>query len=290
MDRIPEAARAAHDCAGECIADRRFVDAIAHAEEAVRICPEWAAPWWNLTVAYKHARRWEDTLRACERAIGLNPADAEGPHWNAGIAATALGRWERARAAWSTLGIEIPAGSGPIDMDLGPTPIRVSPQEQPEVVWCDRIDPCRARIRSVPLPESGRRYLDLVLHDGEPRGKRQLGERLVSVFDELDVLEQSPFGTWEVRVDCARSEELDDLRERLVAADLGIEDWTTSIQLLCAKCSLGDPEDHEHPEPDEAWTPERRLGVAAPSEDALRPLLRAGFWWRSGVVSVRRVL
>jgi hypothetical protein len=290
MDEIPEAARAAHERAGACIQERRFVDSIAHGEEAVRICPDWAAPWWNLTVGYKHARRWEDALRACDRAIALDPADAEGPRWNAGIAATALGRWERARAAWTALGINVPAGDGPIEMKLGPTPIRVSPHDAAEVVWCERIDPCRARIKSVPLPESGRRYLDLVLHDGEARGKRRLGERDVSVFDELDLLEPSPFGTWEVVLSCPHPEQLDEVRERLEAAELGVEDWTANIRTLCAKCSLGEPGDHDHPEPDDAWNPERRLGVAARSEGDLSPLRTMRLWWRRGVVSVRRVL
>jgi hypothetical protein len=291
MNEIPETARAAHDRAGECIRERRFVDAIPHDEEAVKICPDWSAPWWNLTVGYKHARRWEEALHACDRAISLDPEDAEGPHWNAGIAATALGRWERARAAWTALGIGIPAGNGPIDMKLGPTPIRVSPQEHPEVVWCERLDPCRARIRSVPLPESGRRYLDLILHDGEARGKRRVGDRALSVFDELDVLEPSSFGTWEVIVNCPDPEGIEEIRDRLAATDVGVEDWTANFRLLCEKCSLGHPDEHDHPEAsDGAWNPERRLGVAARSEADLNPLRRVRLWWRRGVVSVRRVL
>src|SRR5262245_9044692 len=166
-DIIPAAALAAHEAAGACIDERRFVDAIPHEETAVRLCPDWSSPWFNLAVGYKHARRWQETLDACERAIALGADHVEGAHWNAGIAATALGRWDRARAAWSATGIELPTGDGPIDMKIGATPIRVSPDEMPEVVWCDRIDPCRARIRSVPLPESRRRYDDLLLHDGE---------------------------------------------------------------------------------------------------------------------------
>jgi hypothetical protein len=292
MDDIPAAARAAHDRAGECISERRFVDSIPFGEEAVRLCPDWAAPWWNLTVGYKHARRWEETLHACERAISLDPDDAAGPHWNAGIAATALGRWERARAAWTALGIDVPAGDGPIEMDLGPAPVRVSPREEPEVVWCERIDPCRARIRNVPMPESGRRYLDLILHDGEARGKRRLEGRVLSVFDELDLLEPSPFGTWEVIVNCPDQAALDEVCEQLDTDDVSVEDWTSNFQALCEKCSLGDPDehDHEHAEPEGAWNPERHLGVAARSEADLHPLRRARLWWRRGVVSVRRVL
>jgi hypothetical protein len=43
----------------------------------------------DLDGRYKHARRWQDALRACDRAIALDPNDCEGPRWNAGIAAAA---------------------------------------------------------------------------------------------------------------------------------------------------------------------------------------------------------
>src|SRR5262249_12635274 len=114
---IPEAAREEHERAGGFISERRFVAAIVHAEAATRLCPDWAAPWWNLCVGYKHARDWEKALAACDRAIALDPDDAEGPHWNAGIAATALGKWARARRAWRAVGIDVPDGDGPLEME-----------------------------------------------------------------------------------------------------------------------------------------------------------------------------
>jgi hypothetical protein len=289
--KIPAEARQAQDAAGGCIDARRFVEAIPHAERAAALCPDWPAPWRNLSIGYKHARRWEDTLRACERAIVLDPDKAEGPHWNAGIAATALGRWDRARAAWAAVGITLPAGSGPIEMALGLTPIRLSPGEAAEVAWCDRIDPCRARVRSVPLPDSRRRYDDLILHDGEPRGSRMLGERSLSVLDELAVLEPSAFGTWEVELDCPDRGALLALLDELEQAGLTVEDWTESVRMLCAACSLGEPHRHAEEAPaDDAWQPARRLGVAARSERDLHPLRRAGLWWRRGVRTVRQVL
>jgi hypothetical protein len=81
-------------------------------------------------------------------------------------------------------------------MKIGITPIRVCCDAHPEVVWCHRLDPARAPIESIPTPESGRRYRDLLLHDGEPRGKRRYRDKTLSVFDELAVLEKSSFRTW----------------------------------------------------------------------------------------------
>jgi hypothetical protein len=161
----------------------------------------------------------------------------------------------------------------------------------PEVVWCDRIDPCRARIASVPLPASGRRHGDLVLHDGEPRGTRPLGDQTVSVFDELELLERSAFGTWQVTIDCSSTEELAGWISELEGESLVVEDWTESVQALCAACSLGQPHDaHEHAGPGAVCQRRRRLGVAARSAGDLAPLRQFRLWWRKGVVSVEQVL
>ena len=91
------------------------------------------------------------------------------------------------------------------------------------------------------------------------------------------------------RVTCPSSEELDELLTALGAGEGAAEDWTGSVRSLCAQCSLGEPHDHEEtPEPS-GWQVTRRIGVAARSEDALRPLRRMRLWWRKGVHSVKRV-
>ncbi len=266
------AAARARKRAGALIDARDFVGAVEPAAEAARLEPDHAPGWRMLAVALKHAGRWAACLDACDRAIALDPADADGMHWNAGIAATALGRWPRARAAWTAYGVELPAGDGPLAMRLGLTPIRVNPNGAAEVVWCDRIDPCRAIIRSVPLPESGRRHGDLVLHDGEPRGSRMYGDSKRSVFDELGLLEASGYGTWEVLASCATAEERDALVARFEALDGAIEDWTENVEMLCARCSLGEPHDHDHDHAPSSWQPQRRFGVAARDEAVIARL------------------
>jgi hypothetical protein len=289
-DSISAEARAAHEQASELIDERRFVDAVPHAEEAHRLAPAWSVVHWNLSVAYKHAGRWADCLRACDRAIELDPGDVEGMHWNAGIAATALGDWPRARAAWRAIGVAVDDGLGPLEMTLGATPIRIDPAASAEVVWCERVDPCRARIVNVPMPESGHGYGDLVLHDGEPRGRRQLGGRSVAVFDALIRLERSSFGTWQIEVDADDEATLGALTQLLEDAGTHVEDWTASVRALCTACSLGEAHDHEHAPAPSGWQRQRTLGVAAESEAGLRPLRRLRRWWRREVRSVERVL
>jgi hypothetical protein len=289
-DIIPVAAREARERAGVCIDERRFVDAIEHAETAAALCPDWPSPWWILSVGYKHARRWQDALDASERAIALDPDDCAGPRWNAGIAATALGLWPRARAAWAGFGVKLPAGDGPIEMDLGATPIRVSLDESPEVVWTTRIDPCRARIRSIPLPESGRRYDDLVLHDGEARGKRRFGDRSVSVFDEIELLQPSAFETWQLVMWFPGPEEHQALMRELEDDEVLVEDWSDNYEILCEACSLGEPHAHDDlRHRNRPWDPEHRMGVAVRGASELGPLL-ARLALRGKVMSADHVL
>ena len=289
---VSDEARAANDEANDCIDARRFVDAIPLAERAAALAPDWADPWSNLVVGYKHARRWQDCLDACDRRLALDTEHADGVHWNAGIAATALGDWQLARRCWEAIGLDVPDGDGPIAMKLGATPIRVGAGAAREVVWCDRIDPCRARIEGVPLPDSGRRCGDLILHDGEPRGRRRLGERSVAVFDELAVLAPSRLLTWEVVVTAGDAAERDAIVARLEEWDrsVRVEDWTESV--LCAPCRLGEPHDHGDDDDDGGepppWQVERRLGLAAQDDSALGPLRRLGMWWRREVRSVKR--
>lgn len=287
-DDLPAAARAALDRSIALIDDRQFVDALPFAEEATRLAPDHRAAHWNLAVACKHALRWSECLAACDRALGLDPSDAAGLHWNAGIAATALGRWRRARAAWREVGVDLDDSDAPIAMELGATPIRLDAGGSPEVVWGRRIDPCRIVITSIPTPATGHGHGDLVLHDGEPRGRRQLGERSVAVFDALTRLERSPFATWQVEVEVADAAALTALTERF-AANVEVEDWTATLEHLCAACSLGEPHEH-HDRGDGSWQRCRTLAVAATSERDLRPLRGRLGGWRREVRSVERVL
>ena len=167
--------------------------------------------------------------------------------------------------------------------------MRIEPAGNAEVVWCERIDPCRARVMSIPLPTSGHRFGDVILHDGEPRGTRMLGEREVSVFDELTVLSASTIGTWVLEVDVASPAALAQLLAPLEGVEH--EDWTENMQMLCAACSLGTPHDrHDHRPRAEGWQRRRRIGVAAPSEQSFAPLKGFLGRWRKGIVSVTREL
>lgn len=114
-------------------------------------------------------------------------------------------------------------------------------------------------------------------------------ERQVSVFDEPTLLEPSQMGTWTMEVDVADEQELESLLAPLEGTVH--EDWTANLQTLCAACSLGLPDGHDHGDrPDAGWKRRRFIGVAAPSEESFAPLKGFLGRWRRGVVSLKREL
>ena len=195
-----------------------------------------------------------------------------------GIAATAVGDWSTARAAWRGYGIPIPAGEGPIELPLGPIPIRLDPDGASEVVWCRRLDPARAVIENVPLPASGRRFGDVLLTDGEPRGTRRVQGREVPVFNEIEVLETSLYKTWSAVAEAEDAAGIEALQDLATERGLAAEDWS-ALRVLCRACSEGRPHAHNRDPGSENESGEadgeRTVGLAAATAEEARDLLNA---------------
>jgi hypothetical protein len=157
-------------------------------------------------------------------------------------------------------------------MEIGITPIRINPYEEAEVVWCQRIDPARAVIDCVPLPQSDHRFGDMLLHDGAPNGYRKSGGKEFPVFDEIQLLTPSDFGTFEIIVNGAGEQDVEMLS--LLAHDLGLaaEDWSSNLRMICKACSEGSVTSKHTHDPD--LTTYRRIGFAALSEIQARDILR----------------
>ena len=200
--------------------------AIALAEELLALTPDSSFSWFHAGLLSKALGRWEESAYRNQRAVELFTSsdaqafDGENPAaWNLGIAATALGDWRTARNAWRAYGIELDESDQPIEGTFGFGPVRINPEPaiphqvldhlgETEVVWCWRRSPAHGVIASVPLPESGHRFRDTLLHDGAPRGTRVLDGRELPVFDELVRLEDSGLPTWQAHVVGAGSDEL----------------------------------------------------------------------------------
>src|SRR5262245_44930436 len=87
-------------------------------EQAAAIDPNWAVPLYNLGLLFKKQHSWRESFEYNRRAVALDSKN-EASWWNLGIAATALGRWQEARAAWRGFGIEVPEGDGPLHLPCG---------------------------------------------------------------------------------------------------------------------------------------------------------------------------
>jgi hypothetical protein len=267
-------------------AARRAALADRIAEELLRRHPGDAAMWFDRALLAKWRRDWATATDHGVRALDLVPADhrdGEPAAWNLGIAATARRDWATARQAWRAFGIDVHgSGAEPIVGDLGLAPVRLNPPlrhvgQSPvlvdgvaggtEVVWGRRLDPARVQLVSVPLPASGHRCGDVVLHDGVPQGTRRLGGEEVGVFDEIELWERSPRPTLGVVVTAPSAREVDQLVDDLDAAGLAGEDWTSTVRSLCAACSEGTPGEHTHPGGAggaDGWT----VGISALPDDA----------------------
>jgi tetratricopeptide (TPR) repeat protein len=260
----------------ECFDQGELEAAVRHFEGAIRSMPSSWEAHFGLGVVLKWLCRWEASLEASSNATSLRPG-FEGSWWNVGIAATALGRWRQAREAWNEAGVESEVNDEPLVMKLGRGPIRLKTTNH-EVVWCDRIDPARARIVNVPTAESQHRYGDILLADGEPVGTRRYGSQEVPVFNELQILQPSSYGTYATLLNEATFHDADSL-VRMGTDKVHIEDWST-MRYLCQACSEGRPHDHHDEQGDADLNEriERRIAFAAESPDMVEAVLRA---WQS---------
>jgi hypothetical protein len=209
------------------------------------IDPAFSAPWYNRGLIAKYRRKWEESLRCNQKAVSLNPGN-EAAWWNFGIAATALHDWPEAWRAWQKYGVQLDEGTGEVTLPVasGCARLNPDPEAEGEVVWGERIDPARFVVLNVPLLGSNHRYRDIILNDGAPRGTRENNGEKFDVFNELEVWQASEYKTFEADLEIPSEPAERQLSEICRKYDLGIEDWST-VRMLCAKCSLGDPGPHE---------------------------------------------
>lgn len=264
--------------------------ALAAYRDAAAIDPSYPSPHFNAGLVHKWRSEWQPSIEAFEHYLAMVPdaRDRSAALWNIGIAASALSDWRRARASWSGLGMPIEPGDTPPELYCGPTPIRLlfDDGDHGEVVWTDRIDPCRARIYVVPTPESGHRFGDLVLHDAEPRGSRELDGERVSVFNALALLEPSSYQTFAARLVVPTDDDESALYRLFIGDhDLGATDWS-SLSILHAACSEGDVPAAAERRHSAAPDSERTFGLAAPTRAIADALLAE---W-SAAASARRVV
>lgn len=192
--------------------------------------------WYNAALAHKFLRNWAKAYDLGREAAARSTPGSEDPaFWNLGIAATIVEDWTTARHAWSGYGLDVPDGEGEIEADFGTTPIRLSGGE---VVWARRLCPTRARVLNVPTPGSGRRFGEVVVHDGAPNGERTVDGRTYPVFDELLLFRASELPTTTVEVVAETPEDVRALAALFDEHGYAAEP-ASGVRALCACCSEG---------------------------------------------------
>ncbi|MGY0023635.1 tetratricopeptide repeat protein [Streptomyces sp. cg35] len=226
-----------------------------------------SAEWWyDAALAHKFLRDWDTAYALGKEAAARAERGTNDPaFWNLGIAATILRDWTTARDAWEGFGIPIPDGDGPIETDFGHVGVRLDTADGQEVVWARRLCPTRARVLNVPV-SAGRRFGEIVVHDGEPRGERIVDGNRYPVFDELLLFEPSPLPTWEATVGAGEPADLEELLELFQERDFGAEP-ADAVELLCTCCSEGSREQRRR-----VHAGSQRVTFAAPEQD-VRELL-----------------
>lgn len=228
-----------------------------------------AAWWYDAALGHKFLRHWDKAFELGVQAAARAPRGEGDPaFWNLGIAATIRRDWAVARDAWAGFGIRIPDGEGEIEGRFGHACVRLDTDGRHEVVWIERLCPTRGRVVNVPVT-GGRRYGEIVLHDGQPNGERVVDGSTFPVFDELLLFEASDLPTLEVMVAVGESADLEALAALFRDHDFGAE-TADSVTVHCACCSEGTL----HKEPTPTRTGAQRLRLAAPEEDARRLLDR----------------
>ncbi|WP_367323537.1 tetratricopeptide repeat protein [Streptomyces sp. HUAS ZL42] len=223
----------------------RFEQVLAHFPDEKQ-----SAVWWyDAALAYKFLRNWQKAYDLGREAAARAPRGEGDPaYWNLGIAATIQREWATARDAWTGFGIDVPDGEGELVGRFGNACVRLDSGGEREVVWIERLCPTRGRVVNVPVT-GGRRYGEIVVHDGVPNGERIVDGTTYPVFDELMLFEASDLPTLEVTVHAGESADLEALVDRSLSTASG-------------------------------RSPRAACGCCAPAA-ARAPTSRNGPWWRA---------
>ncbi len=288
LDALAARAYAAYD-------NGDLIEARARFDSLLAVAPNAPDYHYMQGLVCKYLRDWPMSLRHNLRSLALRTDADEASRWNAAIAATALGDWSEARRQWTDCGIRMPDGDGDgdgaFDGNFGVASLRLNAWDRGETLFGRRIDPVRARLINVPLPDSGYRYGDIVLHDGAATGQRRFHQSMVPVFNVLERLEVSEYQTFAIFVNCPQRDDLDVLVDARIPGIAFIEDWTESIAHYCLRCSYGAPHrgsdahaidktasdkhavDKHAVDKHADWRPERNLGIATQSRHSVTRLI-----------------
>lgn len=196
-------------------------DDVYHAVKLLKLCirlePDWLPPFMLLAAVYKRRREWKQVLYYCKKAVALHALDKD-RWWDLGIAAAALSKDRLAKSVWQKFTPPAPPGAL--------ISLRLEHSGLFELTWAKTLDPVRARLFSIPHPDSDLQYQDIVLFDREQVGINISGKRKVPVFPVLGRIKRSFFQTYTCVLHQTTAHSIQMLEALCADAGIGFEIWT----------------------------------------------------------------
>ena len=202
---------------------RDVYNAVKLYKRIIKIAPEWRPPYARLGEMYKHREEWKAALHYNKKTVALDSSDKKA-WWNLGIAATALNRRRIAQNVWNKFGV---GATQP-----NPCCIRLSYNEQFEILWIRPISPAKGIITNIPYPAADRRYRDIILFDGKISGYNVVNQKRFPVYEELGVFKRSVFTTWSCNLIKVNQEDIQLLERLCQNAKIGFEVWSNATRVF----------------------------------------------------------
>ncbi len=181
------------------------------------LAPDEIEPYLRLVRIYKVRCEWKSVLHYAKKVVSLDAGQHQ-VWWDLGLAASALGRDRIARSVWSKFAAPFRWKKRIV--------LQLSLNGAFEIVLARAIDPTRAILCSIPHPESGMRYWDLVLFDREVVGYSMHGNSREPVFPVLYRVKPSFFNTYCCILENCTKSGLEILSRLCEDADIGWEIWS----------------------------------------------------------------
>ena len=222
--------------------------------------PDECSNHYNLGLFMKTRGRFEEGMKANQKAASLIDEVVESYEWNLGICATGAGCGDVALDVWKRMGQKIemgrfglPDGRYPeckVKLAERPLSERTAAVDDPglqETIWIERLSPCHGIIRSVLYQDLGVDYGDVVLIDGAPITYHTYGDIEVPVFPHLATLVRHNYQIFDFAGTQDEPRQLANASVDL-DADAVVYSHSENYQELCASCWRDPDIDHEHRE------------------------------------------
>lgn len=190
-------------------------------KRVIKLAPDWVDAYAALGSIYFWRKEWKPCFHYCKKAVAIQP-DLRDSWWQLGMAAYALKKPRLARSVWAKFGM--------LEIARQPEGLRLVYNNTFEILWMQAVNASAARIMSIPHPDSGFRFRDLVLYNRQLIGHHIVAQKRVPVYDEMGVFKRSPYDTYSCLIHHVTEEQIKQLEKLCYDARLGFEVWSNAAR------------------------------------------------------------